>query len=140
MASASEIPRNMTRTDIFLFLHARWPSLTYWNEFSKWWLCERKRGSLKVFNRGNCNGLHNEKIPHNKSGQTEKSYPERLNISILWDTQNSKSALETCSNVLSKKLDKVTSRGPFQLIQVCDSIEVMTLLNLNKYFYIYKKI
>lgn len=99
-----------------------------------------KEAIVKIFNGGNCNSLHNEKILHNKSGQTLKRYSERLNISILRDIQNSECALATCSNVLSRKLDKVTSGGPFQLTQVYDSIEVMTLLNLKKYFHTYQKI
>lgn len=69
-----------------------------------------------------------------------KRYPERLHTSILGDIQNSKRALATCCTELSKKLDKVNSRGPFQLAQVCDSIEVMTSLNLKKYFHTYQKI
>lgn len=139
MACPSEMPRIMTRTDILLFLHARWPSLAYWNWFSKWWLCERKGGNVKIFNRANCNGLHNERFFTIRVVK-HKRYPERLHTSILGDIQNSKRALATCCTELSKKQDKVNSRGPFQLAQVCDSIEVMTSLNLKKYFHTYQKI
>lgn len=64
-----------------------------------------KETVVKICNRGNCNGLHKERILHNESGQTQKRCPERLNLFILGDIQNSTSALAAWSKLICVELE-----------------------------------
>lgn len=57
---------------------------------------------VKICNMGICSSLHKEM---NENGQTQKRSPKRLNIFILGDTQNSTSALATCSKLTHIELE-----------------------------------